>query len=104
MPDPRIWPIDSAADTFGTVSGVSSTIVAANDNRRDLVIVNDSGLVIYLARGNTAVVGSGIRLNALGGVYNMDTLNLFLGEINAISTGDAQDSDNVTISEGVRTT
>lgn len=100
VPYPQEWPIPVVEDTFGTVTGVSSVIVAANDNRLDLEIVNDSDVTIYLARGNAAVVGSGIRLNAAGGSYSMSAHNLFLGYIAAISTGDEQDEDNVTISEG----
>ena len=100
MPDPRKWPIPTVDDYFGTVTGVSSVIVPANINRLDLEIVNDSDVVIYLARGNAAVVGSGIRLNATGGSYSMNTQTLFLGYIAAISAGGEQDEDNVTISEG----
>ncbi len=103
MPNRIDWPITTVSDTFGTVTNVSSTIVAANEHRLDLAIVNDSDVVIYLARGNTAIVGSGIRLNPNGaGVYNIDEHNLFLGDINAISGAGDQVDDNVTISEGSR--
>ena len=99
MPDPRKFPIPSVDDYFGTVTGVSAVIVPANDNRLDLEIVNDSDVVIYLARGNAAIVGSGIRLNATGGSYSMNTQTLFLGYIAAISANQ-QEENNVTISEG----
>ena len=98
MPDPRIYPIDSVDDYFGTVTGVTAIIVNANNNRKDLEIVNDSDSNVYLARGNDAVVGSGILIIANGGSYSMDTQNLFLGYIAAIADG--QDELNVTISEG----
>ena len=96
MPDPRLHPIPSVTTTFGTVNNATSVAVAANPNRLDLEIVNDSDVVVYLARGNDAVIGSGIRLNPNGGSYSMDTQNLFLGAISAICATDA----NLTISEG----
>ena len=71
MPDPRIWPIPSVTDTFATVGAVSTLILAANPNRVDVELVNDSSQTIYLARGNEAVLGSGIRLNANGGSYGI---------------------------------
>ena len=70
MPDPRIFPIERA---------------------------NDSEQIIYLARGNAAVIGSGIRINAAGGSYRIGTSNLFLGAIYGICAGGQA---NLTISEG----
>ena len=70
MPDPRIFPIERVNDTFGDVTDVSAVIVAANEDRADLKIVNDSENIVYLARGNAAVPRSGIRLNANGGAFN----------------------------------
>lgn len=97
MPDPRIFPIEGVNDTFATVGNVSTLILAANDRRVDTEIVNDGAQVCYLARGNPAVIGSGIRLNALGGSYRIGTNNLFYGDIFAICEGKPL---NVTISEG----
>jgi len=97
MPDPRIWPIPNVADTFATVGAVTTEIVVANPRRVDCEIVNDSTQVMYLSRGNDAVIGSGIRLNANGGSYHIGTSNLFHGAINAICAGGQA---NVTISEG----
>jgi len=65
MPDPRIHPIERANDGFAGVTGASVIIVPANEERADLKIVNDTAYeedatgVVYLARGNVAVVGSG---------------------------------------------
>lgn len=98
MPDPRIFPIDRADDTHAGVTDASVIIVAANEKRADLKIVNDLAIIVYLARGNAAVVGDGIRLNGNGGAFNMDTQDLFLGAIHAIC-GIGQDG-SVTISEG----
>ncbi|KKK79512.1 hypothetical protein LCGC14_2832770 [marine sediment metagenome] len=96
MPDPRIFPIPNVTDTFVAVAATTTQVLAANDNRLGAEFVNDSPDVIYLARGNDAVVGSGIRLNPNGGSYGMETSNLFLGIINAISDGDEA---NLTVSE-----
>ncbi len=102
MPDPRIYPINSANDTFFAVTNVSQICLAANQNRADTDFTNDSDYVIYLARGNAAVIGSGIRLNSNGGVYHIGTNNLFLGNIYAISTAGEQVEANLAISEGNR--
>ncbi len=100
MPDPRIWPVPSATDTFVLVAGVTTLVLAADPNRLDVELVNDGAEVIYLARGNDAVVGSGIRLNPKGGSYHIGTENLFLGVVNGISVNDEQDTTNLTVSDG----
>jgi len=99
MPDPRIWPIPRANDGFATVGVASAIALAANVSRVDADFVNDSDNVIYLARGNAAVVGWRIRLNPNGGSYHMGLFNLFLGDIYAVATGAGS---NMTISEGVK--
>ena len=102
MPDPRIWPIVNPAISFAAVTGASSEVLVANQNRADADFTNDSTCVIYLARGETAVVGSGIRLNPNGGSYHIGTNNLYHGAIHAISDGDEQDECNLAVSEGNR--
>ena len=97
MPDPRIFPITNCNDTFATVGAVSTLVLAANVNRVDCDFVNDGDEACYLARGNAAVIGSGIRLNANGGSYRIGTNNLFYGEIYAICAGGQL---NLSISEG----
>ena len=99
MPDPRIFPITACNDTFGTATGVSGVILAENLRRVDCDFVNDSEYVVYLGRGNAAVVGSGIRLNAGGGSYRIATDNMWYGTITAI-IDEAQETANITISEG----
>jgi hypothetical protein len=97
MPNPLIHPIVSVADGFIAVGVVSTQILPVNPSRGDADIVNDSDNVVYLARGNAAVVGSGIRLNPNGGSYHIGTNNMFYGIVNGISL--VADS-NVTVSEG----
>lgn len=97
MPSPLVWPVDSVTDTAVDVEIVSTLVLAANPRRADAVFVNDSNQPIYLARGNAAVLHAGIRLNAAGGNYEINSNNLFLGAIYAIAEG----GDKVlTVSEG----
>ncbi len=98
MPDPRIWPIPAVTDTFAAVTAASAICLEANPRRVDADFVNDGATIIYLARGNAAVVGSGQRLNPKGGSYHIGTGNLFLGAVYAIST----DEVNLAISEGYK--
>ena len=101
MPDPRIFPVASSTDTFAAVGIVSAIVLAANEYRVDADLTNDGDDVIYLARGNEAIIGSGIRLNPNGGSYHIGTNNLFLGDIYGISAID-QGTTNLAISEGTR--
>jgi hypothetical protein len=67
-----------------TVAATSTTVLPARVKRHYAAIVNDSNEEIYLARGTAAVANKGIRLNALGGSYEIDQANPFDGEVNAI--------------------
>lgn len=95
--DPLVWPVESVTDTKVAVGLTTTEVLAANPSRADAVFVNDSNRIIYLARGNDAVLNQGIRLNAEGGNYEINRDNLFLGAINAIAEGGAK---NLTVSEG----
>lgn len=84
------------AKTSGTVSvgAASGSVVAANISRRELTIVNDHATqIVYLALNTTdgsggttptAVLNTGIRLNAAGGSW---TTNAYKGPVAAISVG-----------------
>lgn len=96
MPDPRIFPVKDATDTFAIVGAVSTLVLAANSARVDADFVNDGDEACYLARGNAAVIGSGIKL-VPNGSYHIGTSNLFLGAIYAIC---ASGGLNLAISEG----
>lgn len=98
MPDPRIHPIPSATDNYVTVLAVSTEVRPANPNRVDLELVNDGDEIIYLSRGNAAVIGEGMRINPNGGSYTMDTSNLYLGAFYGICAG----ASNMTFSEGIK--
>ena len=98
MPDPRLHPITTCLDVTVQVPDVSVVISVANDRRRDLEIVNDSDVVVYVSRVGPAVVGAGMRLNPLGGSYSMDSQNFYLGAFYAICN--LGEDGSLTISEG----
>ena len=98
MTNPLVWPVTTVTDSFATVGVATGVALAANEARANAVFVNDSSEVIYLSRGNAAVIGRGIRLNANGGSYEIDASNLFVGVVNGIATGAGS---NLTVSEGV---
>ncbi len=87
-----------AAPTFATVTATSSVALAANSSRRGALLVNDSTQEIFLSlrTGSPAVVGSGLRLNANGGSYEINNTNLTLDAISAIA---ANGSNNLTVHE-----
>lgn len=98
---PNILIQNKATNTSGTVDGTTSEIIAANEDRQYAEIRNDSGSVVYLALGDTAVEGSGIRLasqNNYGSTYKIDQNNLYVGEISAIGET-SSGTVNVTIVE-----
>ena len=87
-----------AAPTFVTILSTSLVALAANASRRGAILVNDSSQDIFLSlrTGAPAVVGSGFRINAGGGSYEITNENLTLDSIQAIA---ASGSNNLTIHE-----
>ncbi len=76
-----------AKDHSKAVTTTSSLVLVANRYRSFASFVNDSDAVIYLMLGNNAALNTGVRLNALGGSLEINTLNLFKGDIFAIHGG-----------------
>lgn len=87
----------TATNTFQTIGIVSTPVLAANPSRKFVVLTNDSAANIYIALGPTAVVGSGILLVANGGSFEITLMNLYTGEISAISA--VAGSRNLTVVE-----
>lgn len=94
---------DSQANLFLTVatsSGMivttsSSLVTASSTSRSYYVIVNDGSNTVYLQfNDKDATVGSGLRLNAGGGSYEINPDNLYRGAIRAIASGG---SSNITV-------
>jgi hypothetical protein len=75
----------SSITNFNVSVGTSSTqVLAANSNRKLLILVNDSDEAIYVSLGATATLNNGIRLNANGGALALDN-PIFKGVVNAVS-------------------
>lgn len=75
-----------STSTSVSVSTTSATMLATNSNRNSAVLVNDGSNIVYLSLGTTAVANQGIRLNASGGSYEINTENLYVGVINGITS------------------
>ena len=89
----------STSSTTGSVSvgSTSTTILSADSDRKFAVIVNDSDETVYLSLTATALMNQGIRINANGGWYEINSTNLYTGIITGICSSG---SKVVTYSEG----
>jgi hypothetical protein len=79
----------TATHSAPAVTTSDTTPVAAEADRKYLLLVNDSDTIIYLALGATAVASQGIRVAANGGAYEMSSPfgNLYTGAVHAIHAG-----------------
>lgn len=82
MEQVRLFPLDRSV----AVSTASVKVLEANIRRRTCVFCNNGATVIYLSFVAPATITSGIRLNADGGAYLMDLMNLWTGEVFVISS------------------
>lgn len=80
------------AHTVVTIGAATGEVLAANPNRKYVLLVNDSDTTIYLKIGSAATLNQGIRLNANGGSYEMCAIygNLDMRVINAISSAEGK--------------
>lgn len=79
-----------------TASTSSAKLLEASSGRVYAVFVNDGAVPVYLSMdGNAAVAAKGVRLNANGGSYEINSLNQYVGVVNVI-TGSS--TSNVTVS------
>jgi hypothetical protein len=76
--------ITTVTHTPITVAALTTTVVAANADRKWLLLVNDSDETIYIKLGAAAVLNQGIRLNAAGGTLELTEGSLYLGAVNGI--------------------
>lgn len=85
MPNLLTGTINPSAPT-NAIAGVSSAqLVASNNNRVGLVLVNVSSSTVYLGLNNaTATINAGIVLGPNGGVWVMGEYTYNNGTINAI--------------------
>lgn len=93
-----VRPIAAVGISTGVAIGAGSTpALALNEDRRFAVFVNDSDETIYLNLTGTAVMNQGIRLNANGGSYEINSTNLYTGIVTAICASGAK---NLCVTEG----
>jgi len=88
----------TVTNTSVTVGATTTEVLAENSTREYALFVNDSDEVIYLALGGDAVLNKGIRLSASGGVFELNSTNMYKGAINAICTSG---SKNLCVVEGL---
>ena len=84
---------DASTDSFATVGATTTEVLAANGDRIEAILCNDSDEVMYLGFGNDAVLNKGTRLNRRGGTI---IIVAFTGVVNAIC---ASGSKNLCYSE-----
>jgi len=75
---------DNGTPSNATVANTSTKVLSKNSGRRYAVIVNDSNESMYVSLGTAAELNKGIRLNANGGVLEINGDDPFKGEIYAI--------------------
>jgi len=81
--------LTASAPAAASVGVASAQALAANTSRRGLVLTNTSANQISVAFGATAVLASGITLNANGGTFVMDSGTFSSAAVNAIAAGAA---------------
>ena len=79
-------PLTAGAPTAASVGIASGSVVAANANRKGLILVNTSNNYISLGIGSSAVLYSGITLNPMGGTFCMDQHSMSTAAIYAIAS------------------
>lgn len=82
--------LTASAPVMATVGVVSAQIVAANANRKGLILVNISANTISLGFGSAAVLNSGVTLLS-GYAYNMAEYDFHVGAVNAIASAASSD-------------
>lgn len=89
--------LTAAAPTAVSVGVASGLVIAANANRKGLVLVNTSAAYISLnCVAGAAVLYSGITLNPNGGVWVMDEYTYTTAEIRGIASAAAS---NIAVQE-----
>lgn len=89
--------MQTITNSHSTIGTSSSVVTALTENFRYGIFCNDSANIIYLSIGADAVVGSGVRLNANGGTFEINRQNPVRGDVHAIATGASSNLSFVTI-------
>lgn len=77
---PLDWKGKSRSSFTPTVIG-SVLVLLANPRRIGATFVNNSGNIMFLCKGELAVIGSGIPLYGTGGAYEINLTNPYYGPI-----------------------
>lgn len=78
-----------AASTAVALGTSDASIIAANEQRKRLIICNGSTNNVWIAFGDTAVVGKGVFLAPSGGTFEVDPMEIFTGAVRGISEAGA---------------
>jgi len=71
------------------IGATQEEVLPHNPERKYALLVNDSVNTIWLSLGAPAAANQGIRLNAQGGAYEINSTNLFKGRIYAVASAAA---------------
>ena len=74
-------------DLKKAITATEQEVLPPNPGRVYALLVNDGDNVIYLGMSQPATANRGIRLNALGGSYEITLINPFTGGIHAVCAG-----------------
>lgn len=77
----------SVLNSTKTVGGASVELLAGNESRKRVIIVNSSANGLWISFGAAAVIGTGVYLAPSGGSFEMDPSEIYAGQINGIATG-----------------
>ncbi|MEX2395875.1 MAG: hypothetical protein WD491_02570 [Balneolales bacterium] len=85
--------------TTKTIGSTTTEVIAKNNSRRYLLLVNDSNEDMYIKLGVDAVMNEGIRIPSDGGSYEMTAGegNVWQGAIDAICSSG---SKTILVAEG----
>ena len=88
------------AHTTASMTSSTAAVLALNDDREYALIVNDGSVDVYLKIGAVAIANQGIRINANGGSYEM---NSALGNLSDVAVNGITVSGTATVivTEGV---
>ena len=85
QPGGTVVPATTWTHSTLNVNAGSQAALAANANRKAALFINDSAAEIYLKVGAAAVANQGIRLNASGGSFQLDSTLPSRAAVNAIA-------------------
>ena len=88
--------LTATTSTSVTLASASTTILSANNDRKMVILVNDSSYTQYVSCSSSASLNKGIRLNAGGGTLILETKDNYNGIITGIVFPGGQ---NITVTE-----